>query len=221
MQYSENLRGRAISSRRDQLYDILSGSNAAAQKEVRGGRSGKVILWVRENLGFEDGRDEDIARYISVGLKQIVLEDLLQERLDVEDQTEANPSGVGVLTTLAIKSFKKLSLLEIPQFLDHIIAAEVDSPALGSKGTKIGFLYWISGLSRKIAEFLALYDESIAIENQASQNATRVARESWRQTPILTSPQDAPADYGTPQSRLRASNTYAALSSSAAQTESP
>ncbi|KAI2791737.1 hypothetical protein POX_c04614 [Penicillium oxalicum] len=189
MQYSKD----QSESRVEKLCNILSSQHSSQKSRIRVGRSGRVITWVRRNLNFGEEKDSEIAEYTLIGVKQLVLENLLQKKLQSKNHTTTRASGVCALIALATRSFAHLSVGEIPAFIEHILNAESAQPASTPEGCTPSFLDGISGLSQRIENFLGNYDRDLATRSKQSQGSALLASESWLQTSSYPSPENASA----------------------------
>ncbi|KKA16452.1 Uncharacterized protein T310_9955 [Rasamsonia emersonii CBS 393.64] len=104
-------------SKVDKLCQILSSRkfDRKALYEKRGGVVQKYIRRMNPNIA-----SDDIAltiRAINAGIKQLVIERLLKERLMAMRRSNST-SGVSAVTALTIRAFRELHLEEIPNFID-------------------------------------------------------------------------------------------------------
>lgn len=122
IQYSQFQRRSGQYPRVDELCDDISSQVPAEQRgDLHKRRGGNISRWARRHLTFigEDGNMA--ARCVNAGIKQLVIERLLQQRLERTSQS-INASGISAFTALAGRNFKNLCLKEIPSFLDCVSA---------------------------------------------------------------------------------------------------
>lgn len=159
MQYSNFQREKGTKARVDELCDALSNQKAGQKCKLRNGRRGTIKSWVEENLDYEKEKTKVVTQFLQSGIKQLVLEKLLQMRLSSSAETQTTKaSGISALTALTITPFKNLGLDEIPSLLDSILAADVNLPVPAPERPSMGLLDTINVLSEWLGEFLGTYD---------------------------------------------------------------
>ena len=84
------------------------------------GRQGKIASFVTYGLGIEEEDREFAIRAVQAGMRQLVMERLLEERLKQAEQCDS-ASGISAFTALAVRPFRYLKYGEIPEFLDCLL----------------------------------------------------------------------------------------------------
>lgn len=111
-------RSLALQGEESGYLDIKSYCELASREpgKANRGRQGKIAAFVREELDVEDEDQDFSIRAISAGIKQLVTERLLRERLQCN-----SASGLSAFTALVVRQFRVLTYAEIPEFLDGFL----------------------------------------------------------------------------------------------------
>lgn len=108
--------------------------------KANGGRGGKIASYVRAGLDVEDEDKGFAIRAIQAGIKQLVTERLLKERLEEMGRCKS-ASGISAFTALLIRPFRSLKYTDIPEFLDSFLETDfMNFPALEENGKTENFL---------------------------------------------------------------------------------
>lgn len=119
IQYSQYQRENQKYLRVDELFDDISSHKQGQQNALHKRRKGCISSWVRQHFTSAEGQNNTIIRCVHAGIKQLVLEKFLQQRLEPRP---ANACGISALMALTVHNFKILHLEEIPSFLDLVFA---------------------------------------------------------------------------------------------------
>jgi hypothetical protein len=114
LQYCEHQVRMGENTRVTELCHTLSQPNPD-QKILHKRRGGKVKSWIHSHLKFSKEDDNLIVLAINNGIKQLVIEELVQRRLE-QAESPLNASGISALTALTMRTFKALRLEDIPSF---------------------------------------------------------------------------------------------------------
>lgn len=130
MQYSEYQHGSREKSRVEDICHCLTSQDPETRAKLHQRRGGGIAPWVRQHLPYEVEKEKTVQECVSSGIKQLVVERLLEQRLRRAGRA-TTASGISALTALTITPFKDLHLDEIPSFLDHVLpeTSNIDLPA--------------------------------------------------------------------------------------------
>ncbi|KAJ5932797.1 hypothetical protein N7516_007286 [Penicillium verrucosum] len=101
----------------ERLCEIVS---SRGKKRVNIGRQGKISKYVTYELAIEEEDASFAIRAIQAGMRQLVMERLLKERLGDGGQC-CTASGISAFTALTVTPFRYLNYGEIPEFLDNLL----------------------------------------------------------------------------------------------------
>jgi hypothetical protein len=98
-------------------------ASSRGKDKAKRGRGGTIAVYVREELEIEKEDQVLAIQAISGGIKQLVTERLLRERLEKTGQY-GSASGISAFTALAVRPFRYLKHEEIPEFLDCLLESD-------------------------------------------------------------------------------------------------
>lgn len=98
-------------------------ASSRGKDKAKRGRGGTIAEYVREELEIEKEDQVLAIQAISGGIKQLVTERLLRERLEETGQY-GSASGISAFTALAVRPFRYLKHEEIPEFLDCLLESD-------------------------------------------------------------------------------------------------
>ncbi|KAJ5288447.1 hypothetical protein PENANT_c097G09887 [Penicillium antarcticum] len=98
-------------------------ASSRGKDKAKRGRGGTIAEYVREELEIEKEDQVLAIQAISGGIKQLVTERLLRERLEETGQY-GSASGISAFTALAVRPFRYLKHEEIPEFLDRLLESD-------------------------------------------------------------------------------------------------
>lgn len=164
MQYSEYQHSSGQKSRVEDICYCLSSQDPDTRDKLHQRRGGGIASWVRQHLTYEVEKEKAAKECVSSGIKQLVVERLLEERLQRAGRT-TRASGISALTALTITPLKDLRLNEIPSFLDHLLqeSFNVNLPAATPRQpnmTSYGLLDIIGEISEWFEVFQNTYDST-------------------------------------------------------------
>lgn len=118
LQYSEYQARMGEIERVSEVCDTLSQPDPN-QKILHKRRGGKVRPWIKLHLKFAKEDENIVVMAINNGIKQLVVEELVQRRLE-RAGSPLKSSGISALTALTMRTFKALRLEDIPSFI-HLL----------------------------------------------------------------------------------------------------
>lgn len=161
MQYSKYQHSLGQKSRVEEICYCISSQDPDTRDKLHQRRGGGIASWVRQHLTYEVQKEKAAKECVSSGIKQLVLEKLLEERLQRAGRP-TKASGISALTALTITPFKDLRLNEILSFLDHVLqeSSNVNLPATPQQPnmTSYGLLDIIGEISEWFEVFQNTYD---------------------------------------------------------------
>ena len=116
-------RSLALEGEKSGYLDIKRACEVASSRgklKTNKGRQGKIASYVTYGLGIEEEDREFAIRAVQAGMRQLVMERLLEERLRPAEQWDS-ASGISAFTALAVRPFRCLKYGEIPEFLDCLL----------------------------------------------------------------------------------------------------
>lgn len=173
MQYSEYQHSSRQNSRVEDICHCLSSQHPETRDKLHQRRGGGIASWVRQHLPYEVEKAKAAQECVSSGIKQLVVERLLEERLQRAGRAK-KASGISALTALTITPFKDLRLNEIPSFLDHFLqeSSDVNLPAAAPEQpdmTSHDLLDIIGNISEWFEVFQNTYDSTYTYPTYADR----------------------------------------------------
>ncbi|KAJ9491409.1 hypothetical protein VN97_g1839 [Penicillium thymicola] len=95
-------------------------ASSRGKDKLNRGRQGKIASYVTYELAIEEEDKRYAIRAIQAGMRQLVMERLLEERLGEAGQCDT-ASGISAFTALTVRPFRCLKYGEIPEFLDCLL----------------------------------------------------------------------------------------------------
>ncbi|KAJ5641189.1 hypothetical protein N7490_005189 [Penicillium lividum] len=121
LQFSKYQKDKGQVLRIDEISDTLSDPSPEKKSVLHKRRGGTLKPWVANNLTFAKDDEDVVIRAIQAGIKQLVVEKLLQKSLEQAGR-HIKATGISALTALTVHKFRILSLEEIPTFLQYILS---------------------------------------------------------------------------------------------------
>lgn len=121
LEYSRYQATMKETRRIDEICCSLWNPQSNKPSSLRKGRGGTLRSWAREYLTFAIEDENIVCGAISAGIKQLVIEESLQQKLS-QAGSHLKSSGISAVTALAIQEFKSLRLEDIPSLVELITA---------------------------------------------------------------------------------------------------